>query len=302
MKNILAFIENSEGSIRKASFEAVSEAYRLACAFKANLIGLSVNFDETKELESLGKFGLTNIKNVKFDFTYSPPEAISEIIEKIIKEENIDLVILSATILGREVSSILSAKLGARVATDCIKTEVVDDELVITRPIYAGKILSKIKLTSDIKILTLRPNVFDLEQLNEALPPQIDNISHQISGLKAVIKEIITGGSGEVSLTEADVIVSGGRGIKGPENFGMLQELADLLGGCAIGASRSAVDAGWIDHSHQVGQTGKVVAPKLYIACGISGAIQHLAGMSSSKCIVAINKDPDAPILWLIMV
>jgi electron transfer flavoprotein alpha subunit len=165
------------------------------------------------------------------------------------------------------------------------------------RPIYAGKAYAKVQLLMTPGVATLRPNVFSLGAADTGRSAESVSFTPELSAsqIRATVKEVQASAGLKVELTEANIIVSGGRGMKGPENFPIIDQLADVLGG-ATGASRSAVDAGWIDHQHQVGQTGKTVSPTLYIACGISGAIQHLAGMSSSKYIVAINKDPEAPI------
>src|SRR5438093_10478279 len=195
----------------------------------------------------------------------------------------------------------VAAGLRVGLAQDCTDAGIKGDkQLECVRPIFAGKAFARVRLARIPAMATLRPNVFslgspDLSRTAESssFAPNLapENIRAQATGTHAAEGQ-------KVELTEASIIVSGGRGLKGPENFPMIQDLADALGG-AMGASRAAVDAGWIDHQHQVGQTGKTVSPTLYIACGISGAIQHLAGMSSSKYIVAINKDPEAPVFKL---
>jgi electron transfer flavoprotein alpha subunit len=174
---------------------------------------------------------------------------------------------------------------------------VRDGQIEFTRPIYAGKALLSLRLTSKPQVATLRPNVFPV------LPPAAasgdvikETVELPSDRSKSQVTEIVGERGGEIDVTEADVVISGGRGMKGPENFDLLRQISDLIPRSAVGASRSAVDSGWIGHQHQVGQTGKTVSPNLYLAFGISGAIQHLAGMSSSKVIVAVNKDPEAPI------
>jgi electron transfer flavoprotein alpha subunit len=199
--------------------------------------------------------------------------------------------------MGRDFLPRTAAALKVGLAQECTEAALVDGLLECIRPIYAGKALARVRLTMVPAMATLRPNVFSPAEPDESrsaeaveFAPELtpEKVRGQVAGIQA-------GEGQKIELTEADVIVSGGRGMKGPENFPIVQELADVLGG-ALGASRAAVDAGWIDHQHQVGQTGKTVSPTLYVACGISGAIQHLAGMSSSKFIVAVNKDPEAPI------
>ena len=193
----------------------------------------------------------------------------------------------------------VAARMGVGLAQDCIAIEIVGDkQLECVRPIYAGKAYSKVRLLMSPAMATLRPNVFPVGEADTTRDAETLTFKPELNteDIHASVKETKMSSGQKVELTEADIIVSGGRGMKGPENFPIVQELADAFGG-AMGASRAAVDAGWIDQQHQVGQTGKTVSPTLYVACGISGAIQHLAGMSSSKFIVAINKDPEAPIL-----
>ncbi|MEO6695047.1 MAG: electron transfer flavoprotein subunit alpha/FixB family protein, partial [Ignavibacteria bacterium] len=184
---------------------------------------------------------------------------------------------------------------------DCVDIQFENEKIVATRPVYAGKSLTVIKSNTDKIVLTLRPNVFKAHTVEggkiEIEKIDINSLNINEQDFSTVVKDIIVS-TEKIDVSEADRIVSGGRGLKGPENFNLIEDLAASIGG-ATGASRAVVDAGWRSHSEQVGQTGKTVAPSLYIACGISGAIQHLAGMSSSKCIVAINKDKDAPIFQI---
>ena len=191
----------------------------------------------------------------------------------------------------------VAAGLGAGMVSDCTGIAVKDGRLEFTRPVFAGKAFLSLRLTSSPAIATLRPNVFPLAVPGERVGEVIRKEAAIPEGLiKGRVVEIVKEETAELDVTEADVVISGGRGIKSAENFALLRDLSALIPRSAVGASRSAVDSGWIGHQHQVGQTGKTISPNLYIALGISGAIQHLAGMSSSKCIVAINKDPDAPI------
>jgi electron transfer flavoprotein alpha subunit len=204
----------------------------------------------------------------------------------------------SASAMGRDLLPRVAARLGVGLAQDCIEARIIEgQQLECVRPIYAGKAYARVRLMMSPGMATLRPNVFSLGAPDAGRNAETETFVPELSAgqIRASVKEVRVSAGQKVELTEANIIVSGGRGMKGPENFPLVQELADALGG-AMGASRAAVDAGWIDHQHQVGQTGKTVSPTLYIACGISGAIQHLAGMSSSKYIVAINKDPEAPI------
>ncbi|MFO8083580.1 MAG: electron transfer flavoprotein subunit alpha/FixB family protein, partial [Desulfobacterales bacterium] len=210
---------------------------------------------------------------------------------QVIEAEQPEIIITGATSIGKDLCARLSARLDAAVATDCVALHIQKNQCKVTRPMYGGKVFAEVILEGFPKIIGIRPNAMGTalnasKAVVEKFDPQL-----QEGKMKFLEKTMDTG---KVELTEADVVVSGGRGMGGSD-FTIIEELASVLGG-AVGASRSAVDEGWRPHSDQVGQTGKTVSPGLYIACGISGAIQHLAGMSSSKVIVAINKDPDAPI------
>ena len=199
------------------------------------------------------------------------------------------------TAIGKDVSPRLATKLGIGLISDVTAIELEENEIIFTRPIYAGKAFQKKKIVSGTIFATIRPNNIPLVEVDSSRTAESIIFNPTITDIRTVVKDIVQKSVGGVDLTEAKVIVSGGRGVKSEEGFKLLDELAKGLGG-AVGASRGACDAGYCDYSMQVGQTGKVVTPDLYIACGISGAIQHLAGMSNSKVIVAINKDPEAPI------
>ena len=200
--------------------------------------------------------------------------------------------------MGKDSAPRVAVKLDAGLASDCIALKVDSGDIVATRPVYAGKALMDIKINSTVKVFTLRPNVFPAgTSTGSSSTVEVVDIPLDESDFASLVTET-TQASGKIDVAEADIIVSGGRGMKGPENFKMIEDLAGVLGG-AVGASRAVVDAGWRPHNEQVGQTGKTVSPSLYIAVAISGAIQHIAGMSSSKYIVAINKDKDAPIFQI---
>jgi electron transfer flavoprotein alpha subunit len=185
-------------------------------------------------------------------------------------------------------------------ASDCTRIAVKNGRLELTRPVFAGKVFLTFSLSSSPQMVTLRPNVFPAVEVGATDGAVIkEAIELPAAAAKAYVSELVGESGGEIDVTEADIVISGGRGMKGPENFALLKEISALIPRSAVGASRSAVDSGWIGHQHQVGQTGKTVSPNLYMAFGISGAIQHLAGMSASKIIVAVNKDPDAPIFKL---
>jgi len=292
MAGILVFIEQRNGDIRNASLQALSEAKRQAGGdVAAVLVGSGVG----DAAAGLGAFGAAKafVADDPNLALYSA-EGYTEAVAKAVEAAAPDAVFFAGTAMGRDLAPRVAAKLGVGALADVIALEKDGDQFVARRPVYSGKAFATVDSAgSKPQVISLRPNVFAAEETGgSAEVVALDGLSLAI---RAVVKELMDTGAGELDVAEADVIVSGGRGLKGPENFAILKELADALGG-AVGASRAAVDAGWIPHKHQVGQTGKVVSPSLYIAAGISGAIQHLAGMSSSKVIVAVNKDPDAPI------
>jgi electron transfer flavoprotein alpha subunit len=203
-------------------------------------------------------------------------------------------VLVPFTALGKDFAPRLAAKLAAGLVSDCVSLAVKDGRLEARRPMYAGKTFATVRWEGEPQLATLRPNVFTLGAADTSRSAEVVKESVEASA-RAKVTAVKATAEGKIELSEAQVIVSGGRGLKGPEHFHLVQELGEAFG-AAVGASRAVVDAGWVEHQMQVGQTGKTVSPTLYIACGISGAIQHLAGMSSSRIIVAINKDGDAPI------
>lgn len=292
-KKILAVLEQREGTLKKSAFEVTSLTARIAseigCEAEAVVVGSEIN-----NLNETAKYGigkLTHLKNGELQ-NYSS-SAYTEALSNYANETGADVLILSNTALGKDLAPRIAVKLDSGCLMDCIKLDT-SNGLVATRPIYAGKALMDVKLTTDKKIISIRPNVFKAEFSDSSVEPQVTEKEINSPNLSSKVTEFKKA-EGKLDVAEADIIVSGGRGIKGPENFHLIEELADALG-AAVGASRAVVDAGWRPHREQVGQTGKTVSPTLYVACGISGAIQHLAGMSSSKYIVAINKDKDAPI------
>ena len=290
---ILVFIEQRNGKIKKSSLEAVKTASDIAQKLSGSVEAISIG-NEIENLENVGGFGagkVTHFKNADLE-NYSP-SAYADIISKYSTENNIDLFFFAATSMGKDLAPRVAVKIDSGLAMDCILLNCESNDIIATRPIYAGKALIEVKLTSPKKVFALRPNVF-----NPGIPTDkkavvsVANVDSPNLNVRVVdIKK----SEGKIDVAEADIIVSGGRGMKGPEHFKLVEDLAQVLG-AASGASRAVVDAGWRPHSEQVGQTGKTVSPNLYIALGISGAIQHLAGMRSSKYIVAINKDKDAPI------
>jgi electron transfer flavoprotein alpha subunit len=291
MADILVFIEQRGGEVRKASLQALSEAKRRGDKVSAVLPGSGVA-DAAAGLGSWGADTVYTADDANLEL-YSA-EGYAEAVVKAVEQAGPDAIFFAGTAMGRDLAPRVAARLGVGALPDAVELHLDGDRFSVRRPVYSGKAFATVNAAGNTpQVISLRPNVFSAEEASGAGEVvALDGLSLSV---RAVVKELVETAGGELDVAEADVIVSGGRGIKGPENFALIKELADALGG-AVGASRAAVDAGWIEHSHQVGQTGKVVSPSLYVACGISGAIQHLAGMSSSKVIVAINKDPDAPI------
>ena len=290
---ILVFIEQRNGKIKKSSLEAVKAASDIAQKLSGSVEAISIG-NEIESLEKVGGFGavkVTHFKNTDLE-NYSP-SAYTDLITKYSNENKIDVLFFSASSMGKDLAPRVAVKTDAGLAMDCILLNCKSNDIIATRPIYAGKALIDIKLTSPKKVFALRPNVF-----NSGTPtdknPEVSIVNADSPNLSIKVVDIKKS-EGKLDVAEADIIVSGGRGMKAPEHFKLVEDLAEVLG-AASGASRAVVDAGWRPHSEQVGQTGKTVSPNLYIALGISGAIQHLAGMRSSKYIIAINKDKDAPI------
>jgi electron transfer flavoprotein alpha subunit len=291
-QNILAIAEQIEGVFRKVTFEALSEGRRIADQLggELNALVLGDNIENiSKELEQFGANRIIVAENSALSEYL--PDAYGNVIADVINKETPDVVILGASTQGKDIAARLSARLNAPLAMDCVAIRIEDNNLRTTRYMYGGKILADVVLNGKPQILAIRPNAMTITSAAGTGAVEKFEVNTGPTLVKFIEKHLDTG---KVDLTEADTVVSGGRGMGGPD-FAVIEELAQVLEG-AVGASRSAVDEGWRSSSDQVGQTGKVVSPNLYIACGISGAIQHLAGMSSSNVIVAINKDSEAPI------
>jgi len=294
---ILVFCELKDGKIRKSSLEALSEARRLGDGAGKQVGALFVGAS-LAGAEEAGAYGAdTVIKVESASLAAYSSDGFAAVIADAVKAKDASVLLAAATSTGKDVAPRVAARLGAGYASEVTGLSIQGGKLQAQRPVYAGKANATVDFSSDVQVATTRPNVFVVTPCAKA--GTVENLPAPAGDFKAVVKEILAKAGGKVDLTEADIIVSGGRGMQSGENFKLLEELAEALG-AVVGASRAAVDAGWgIPHSQQVGQTGKVVSPTLYIACGISGAIQHVAGMSGSKFIVAINKDPEAPIFKL---
>ncbi|ACF14256.1 Electron transfer flavoprotein alpha subunit [Chloroherpeton thalassium ATCC 35110] len=297
MPNILVFIEQRENRIKPASLEALSKATELLRTSGGTLSAVLIGAKEIREqADILGNYG-ASVVHVFADpqlETYSA-NTYARLIAETATSAGAEAVFFSATAMGKDLAPRVAVRLQAGIASDCIALELDEKKAIAKRFVYSGKLISTIELTSAIKVVSLRPNSFSIvETKTTRHETKLHDYKPEPFDLKTIVKEIRSL-PGKLDVTEADIVVAGGRGMQSEAHFKLIEDLASVLGGAA-GASRAVVDLGWRGHSEQIGQTGKVISPKLYIACGISGAIQHLAGIASSKTIVAINKDKDAPI------
>jgi electron transfer flavoprotein alpha subunit len=291
MPNVLLFCESKAGKLKPITRELCAAARRIAEGGDV----VAITFGELSNAKSLGAFGAKKIVQLTSgDLAHYSTEGYAQAAAEIVKTENPSAVLFVAAARGRDLAPRVAARTGRPLLSDCTDLKIEGNALHVLRPIYAGKVLMWCKPLS-APILTLRPKAFTPEETSGNASVESRAVSIDASKIRARVMEEKVQTGGPVDVTEADIIVSGGRGMKAPENFNIIEDLAKVLG-ASVGASRAAVDAGWRPHSEQVGQTGKVVSPTLYIAVGISGAVQHLAGMSTSRIIVAINKDADAPI------
>ncbi len=291
MIKVLVFTELNNGKVKPVTFEILGK-------LTGQTIDVAAVGDvDASQIAELAKFGAGKIHKLKGDKleNYSP-EGYANSLKEFISSGGYDYVFAGATSTGKDLIPRLATMFDAGCASDVINFTMDGGNFAGTRPLFAGKCLAKVEISGPKPhFITIRPNALGMPASPTAGAGEASDVSVNSGDIKALVKEIVKGASEKVDLTEANIIVSGGRAMKNAENFKILDELADVIG-ATVGASRAAVDSGFAPHDMQVGQTGKTVAPTLYIACGISGAIQHLAGMRTSKCIVAINTDPDAPI------
>lgn len=296
--DILVFGEIRGGTLKKAAKELIGAARVIAAGTGGSIDAVLVGEGAKAAAESLKDFGLRKIFVSEDDVlgSYST-EGYATFLADLVRETSPGYILLGATAQGRDLGPRAAAKVDGVMFSDCVDVRFDDGKVVGKRPVYSGKLFIEITPTGDHPaFITIRPNNMPPAEPSGGAAEIVSRAAGvDAAAIRALVKEIIPLAGGRPDVTEADVIVSGGRAMKDASNFKILEELADLLG-AAVGASRAAVDAGYAEHPLQVGQTGKIVNPKLYIACGISGAIQHLAGMRTSKVIVAINKDPNAPI------
>ena len=294
---VLVFAEQRENRLRKAAKEAVCRGRALAEEMGCEAAVLLAGNDISQMSEDMMRYGVHKVYLADDPgLAFYRTEAYAAVLEEAVKRVNPTVVLMAHSAMSKDLAPRVAQRLEAGLLSDCVDLTWEGGELLATRPVYAGKALSRMKILTPLKFITLRPNSFPVKEIPGQAEINVLDISPGDPRARLLRVDAPEGEGPE--LTEADIIVSGGRGLGDASGFELLERLARLLN-AAVGASRSAVDAGWKSHQHQVGQTGKVVSPKLYIALGISGAIQHIAGMGTSKCIVAVNNDPEASIFKL---
>lgn len=298
-KGIWIFVEPSQGKIRKVSLEVLSQGRKIANQVGEPLVAVIAGEEVANLAQEAAQYGADQV------YLLDSPQlaryttgAYTSALNKLLREKEPKAFLLGNSAIGKDLAPRLAQRLGVGLSSDVVDIEVDPEKfLVFKRPVYTGNAYSFVETTSSPVLATIRAKTFLAEEPDPSRQAEVIEAEVHVdpADLKVILKEVAIAASTRPALTEAEFIVSGGRGMKGPENFAILEQLADVVGG-AVGASRAAVDSGWIDNRFQVGQTGSMVAPTLYIACGISGAIQHLAGIGASKFIIAINKDPEANI------
>ena len=298
-KGIWVFAEQEDGKVRKVTFEILSNVRKIADAKGEPLAAVCLGQDIAALADKFAPYGADKAYMVSHDLLgqYTTDGYAKALADLIVKEQP-SMVFFGATVMGKDLAPKVAARVNAGLAADCVDIKLDGDKVVVRRPMYSGKVYAEVIFqNTEISMASFRPNVLVAAAPDAGRTAEVVNVAPELAAgdIRVKVLEVVKTAAGKVDLTEAERIVSGGRGMKGPENYVMIEELAGLIG-ATVGASRAAVDAGWRPLSDQVGQTGKVVSPNLYIACGISGAIQHYAGMGTSKMIVAINKDSEAPI------
>ena len=293
--SVLVYTENWDGKFKKLSFELISYAKELSKKLNTELVALSIGAVEESELQKLAVYGADKIIKVNNPIlSFFDAQIYNSIIAQLAEKMNSKVILFSHNNTGKELSSRLSVRLKAGLVSAVIAQPYLSDGFIVRKKVFTSKAFASVKINSEIKILSLLQNAYGLfEDPKQAVVEEF-NIDIDLSAQKYKVLDV-NKVTGKIILTDADIVVSGGRGMKGPENWGPIEELATLLG-AATACSRPVADEHWRPHEEHVGQTGKILSPSLYIACGISGAIQHLGGISNSKYIVAINKDPEAPI------
>ncbi|MDQ7948613.1 MAG: electron transfer flavoprotein subunit alpha/FixB family protein [Pedobacter sp.] len=292
--SVLVYVEHADGKFKKSVFEAVAYARAIADQQHTNLTAVSIGNVADNELKELGKYGASKVLQVNADQLKDfVNQAYASVIAEAAAKENANVVVLSNSFSGKGLAPRIAVKLKAGLVDGAVELPSTDGSFSVKKTAFSGKAFAITSLTSANKVIALNPNAFGVKENPTDIT--IENFSPAVkqTDLATIVKEIVRA-TNKVSLPDAELVVSGGRGLKGPENWGMIEELASLLG-AATACSKPVSDADWRPHSEHVGQTGIAISPNLYIAIGISGAIQHLAGVSSSKVIVVINKDPEAP-------
>jgi electron transfer flavoprotein alpha subunit len=294
---VLVLAEAREGRLRSVSYEALAAAGRVANG--GSIIAAIFGTGGGQYVSHLAHYGADQVYVVDHsELERYTPDAYTQAFIQLIEAVKPDVVFMAHTAVGRDLAPRAAARLGYGLVSDCTDVVWEEGQIVFTRPIYAGKAFQKKRVMDGIVFATIRANNIVHGEADTSRIAEKIEMKVELKDLRTTVKELVCKTTGRVDLSEAKIVVAGGRGVKSTEGFKPLEQLAEVLGG-AVGASRGACDAGYCDYSLQIGQTGKVITPHLYIACGISGAIQHLAGMSNSKVIVAINKDPEAPIFQI---
>jgi electron transfer flavoprotein alpha subunit len=293
--SVLVYVEQVDGKFKKSVFEAVSYAKAIADKQNGNLTAISIGNVDENALKELGKYGASKVLNVSNDQLKNfVNQAYASVIAEAAKKENADVVVLSNSFSGKGLAPRIAVKLKAGLVDGAVELPQLDGgKFQVKKTAFSGKAFAITELTSAVKVIALNPNAFGVKDNATAVTVEAFSPEIKSTDLTAIVKEVVRA-TNKISLPDAELVVSAGRGLKGPENWGMIEELASLLG-AATACSKPVSDADWRPHSEHVGQTGIAISPNLYIAIGISGAIQHLAGVSSSKVIVVINKDPEAP-------
>lgn len=293
--SVLVYVENTDGKFKKSAFEAVSYAKAIAAQNNTTAVAISIGDVNQDELAGLGKYGADRVLSVSGDQLKTfVNQAYASVIAQAAKKEDAKIVVMTNSFTGKGLAPRVAVKLQAGLASGAIEVpETSGGKLSVKRTAFSGKAFSVVELTSDFKVITLSPNAFQVTENGSPAAVETFQADTAPADFRTLVQEIVRA-TDKVSLPEAELVVSAGRGMKGPENWHLIEELADALG-AATACSKPVSDAGWRPHEEHVGQTGIAVSPNLYIAIGISGAIQHLAGVSSSKTIVVINKDPEAP-------
>lgn len=299
MANVLVFAETRDNALRKVALEAVTAARALADATGGGEVHALVagTSGVGSVAADLGKYGADVVVTVEHaGYANFDRESVASTIAERAKSGTYRAVVLGFSAQGRDIGPRLAAKLDAPIVSDVTEIQAAGDTLTVKHPGYANKVIATLEVKAPLTIISVRPSAVTATEAPKSAKTESMQPASDPAASKVVVKELAEGGKGKIDLGEAPVVVSGGRGLKAPENFKLVEELAAAFGNAAVGATRAVTDDGWRPHSDQIGQTGRQVSPQLYIACGISGAIQHLAGMRTSKTIVAINKDKEAPI------